>query len=81
MANERRLVLNGRGCFMKKLYILTLIPFIGILGFLPLVNRIEPYVLGMPFYMFWMAMWVVLTSVILAIMYKLDPRNRDGEEE
>lgn len=66
---------------MKKLYILTLIPFIGILGFLPLVNRIEPYVLGMPFYMFWMAMWVVLTSVILAIMYKLDPRNRDGEEE
>lgn len=66
---------------MKKLYILTLIPFIGILGFLPLVNRIEPYVLGMPFYMFWMAMWVVLTSVILAIMYKLDPRNRDGEEK
>lgn len=66
---------------MKKLYVLTLIPFIGILGFLPLVNRIEPYVLGMPFYMFWMAMWVVLTSVILAIMYKLDPRNRDGEEE
>ena len=66
---------------MKVLYILTLIPFIGILGFLPFVNKIEPYVLGMPFYMFWMAMWVVLTSVTLAIMYKLDPRNREGEEE
>ncbi|MFJ7746361.1 DUF3311 domain-containing protein [Peribacillus sp. NPDC097295] len=66
---------------MKKLYILTLVPFIGILGFLPFVNKIEPYVLGMPFYMFWMAMWVVLTSVTLAIMYKLDPRNREGEEE
>lgn len=67
--------------FMKVLYILTLVPFIGILGFLPFVNKIEPYVLGMPFYMFWMAMWVVLTSVTLAIMYKLDPRNREGEEE
>ena len=66
---------------MKFLYILTLIPFIGILGFLPFVNKIEPYLLGMPFYMFWMAMWVVLTSVTLAIMYKLDPRNREGEEE
>lgn len=66
---------------MKVLYILTLVPFIGILGFLPFVNKIEPYVLGMPFYMFWMAMWVVLTSVTLAIMYKLDPRNREGEEE
>ncbi|MEC0090738.1 DUF3311 domain-containing protein [Paenibacillus macquariensis] len=66
---------------MKIIYILSLVPFIGILGFLPFVNRIEPYVLGMPFYMFWMAMWVVLTSVILGIMYKLDPRNQEGEQE
>lgn len=66
---------------MKVLYVLTLVPFIGILGFLPFVNRIEPYVLGMPFYMFWMALWVVLTSAVLAVMYKLDPRNREGEEE
>ncbi|OAB41215.1 DUF3311 domain-containing protein [Paenibacillus antarcticus] len=66
---------------MKIIYVLSLVPFIGILGFLPIVNRIEPYVLGMPFYMFWMAMWVVLTSVILGIMYKLDPRNREGESE
>ncbi|MGE7877680.1 DUF3311 domain-containing protein [Peribacillus muralis] len=66
---------------MKMIYILTAVPFIGILGFLPFVNRIEPYVLGMPFNMFWMSMWVVLTSVILGIMYKLDPRNREGDQE
>jgi hypothetical protein len=24
---------------------------------------------------------VVLTSIILGVMYKLDPRNREGEEE
>lgn len=65
---------------MRIIYILSVIPFIGILGFLPLVNRVEPFVLGMPFNMFWMAMWTVLTSVILGIMYKLDPRNQEGDE-
>ena len=66
---------------MKLLIILSLVPFIGILGFLPLVNRVEPFVLGMPFNMFWMVMWTILSSIILTIMYKLDPRNQKGEEE
>ncbi|AZV44792.1 MULTISPECIES: DUF3311 domain-containing protein [Peribacillus] len=65
---------------MRIIYILSIVPFIGILGFLPLVNRVEPFVLGMPFNMFWMAMWTVLTSIILGIMYKLDPRNQEGDE-
>ena len=66
---------------MKLLIILSLVPFIGILGFLPLVNRVEPFVIGMPFNMFWMVMWTILSSVILGIMYKVDPRNQQGEEE
>jgi hypothetical protein len=65
---------------MKILYILSILPFIGILGFLPLVNRVEPFVLGMPFNMFWMVAWIFLTSIILGIMYKLDPRNQEGDE-
>jgi len=69
-----------RDFVMKIIYILSIVPFIGILGFLPLVNRVEPFVLGMPFNIFWMAMWTVLTSVILGIMYKLDPRNQEGDE-
>ena len=66
---------------MKLIIILSLLAFIGILAFLPLVNRVEPFVLGMPFNMFWMVMWTILSSVILSIMYKLDPRNGQGEEE
>jgi hypothetical protein len=65
---------------MKILYIFSIIPFIGILGFLPLVNRVEPFILGMPFNMFWMVMWTVLTSIILGIMYKIDPRNQEGDD-
>ncbi|SNZ04888.1 Protein of unknown function [Terribacillus aidingensis] len=66
---------------MKRLYFLTVLPFIGMLGFLPLVNRVEPFVLSMPFVMFWIVLWTVLTSIILAVMYKLDPRNKEDEEQ
>ena len=50
---------------MKLIIILSLLPFIGILAFLPLVNRVEPFVFGMPFNMFWMVMWTILSSVII----------------
>jgi len=66
---------------MKFIYILSVLRFVGILGFLPFVSRVTAFVLGMPFNMFWMVIWVVLTSIILGVMYKLDPRNREGEEE
>lgn len=66
---------------MKLIHVLSLIPFIGMLGMLPVVNKVEPYVLGMPFILFWIVLWVVLTSVFMAIIFKLDPANKEGETE
>lgn len=66
---------------MKMIHFLSVLPFIGMLGFLPLVNRVEPYVLGMPFIMFWVVLWVILTSVIMAIVFKFDPANQEGDVE
>ena len=66
---------------MKVIHCLSMLPFIGMLGFLPLVNRVEPYVLGMPFIMVWVVLWVVLTSVTMAIVFKLDPANKEGDVE
>ncbi|BCF99473.1 putative membrane protein YhjC [Paraburkholderia sp. PGU19] len=63
--------------------LLAVLPFIGILLGVPFVNRVEPLVLGMPFVLAWIVMWVVLSSVIMAIIYRLDPVNRQapsGEE-
>ncbi|OIK13029.1 hypothetical protein BIV60_15235 [Bacillus sp. MUM 116] len=59
--------------------LLSLLPFLGMLGFLPIVNKVEPYVFGLPFVFFWVIVWVILTSVILAIVYKLDPKNKEGD--
>ncbi|WP_303984878.1 DUF3311 domain-containing protein [Niallia circulans] len=65
---------------MKLIHVLSLLPFIGILGFLPFVNKVTPFILGMPFFLFWIVMWVVLTTFIMAIVYKMDPANEGGDE-
>ncbi|WGS53159.1 DUF3311 domain-containing protein [Paraburkholderia sp. D15] len=67
------------------LRVLAALPFIGIVLGVPFVNRVEPLMFGMPFVLGWIVAWVVLTSVIMAIVYRLDPSNRqlaaiDGEE-
>ncbi|MGW8426478.1 DUF3311 domain-containing protein [Peribacillus simplex] len=66
---------------MKYIKLLLLIPFIGFVVFLPFANKIEPYVLGMPFLLFWIVFWMVLSSIILTIVYKLDPDNQGSETE
>jgi hypothetical protein len=66
------------------LRVLAALPFIGILLGVPFVNRVEPLVLGMPFVLAWIVMWVVLSSILMAVIYRLDPANRnfvaDAEE-
>lgn len=49
------------------------------LGSLVVINRIEPYVLGMPFVLFWAILWVCLTSVFLIIANKLDDPATEEE--
>ena len=64
---------------MRPVYWLAALPFLGLLGGIPFVNRVEPFVLGLPFILFWIVLWVVLTSVIMWVIYSLDPINREGE--
>jgi hypothetical protein len=64
---------------MRPVYLLAALPFLGLLGGIPFVNRVTPFVLGLPFILFWIVVWVVLTSVIMWVIYATDPRNREGE--
>jgi hypothetical protein len=59
---------------VKLTHALSALPFLGILGGIFFNNRVQPYVLGLPFALFWVTLWVVLTALIMAIVYRLDHR-------
>jgi hypothetical protein len=62
---------------MALVRLLALLPFIGILVGTPFFNRVEPMVFGMPLILAWIVMWIVLTAAIMAIIYVVDPVNRN----
>jgi hypothetical protein len=45
--------------------LLGLIPFIGMCFSVPLWDRIYPTVFGLPFNLFWLVSWIVLTSLCM----------------
>lgn len=55
---------------------LAVLPFLGILVGVPLLNQVEPTVLGMPLVLAWIVLWILLTAAIMGIIYRFDPANR-----
>lgn len=66
---------------MRPIHWLAAVPFVGVpIG--PVVhNDLRPFILGMPFPLGWIVVWVVLTSVVMAVLYALDPANRPEDQE
>ena len=61
---------------MTKPYrLLALVPAVAILGAPWFANRVEPRILGMPFLLGWIVFWVLMTSVVMAIIGALDSRE------
>jgi hypothetical protein len=77
--SEARPARRDAGRYVR--FALSLPPFIGMLVLVPLVNRTEPFVLGLPFLLFWVVLWVILTSVCMTIVYFIDPANKAGAVE
>jgi Protein of unknown function (DUF3311) len=62
---------------MRTIYLLALLPFAALLIGPFFLNRVEPTILGLPFLLAWCVAWVLLTSAIMAIIFRFDPTNRD----
>ena len=62
---------------------LALIPFLMLVLALPFVNRVGPFVLGLPFLLFWIVLWIFLTPFILMAAYwaenKFNKNDRQGK--
>lgn len=61
---------------MLSIRILAALPFLGVLVGAWFFNRVTPLVLGLPLLLAWLVLWLLLTSAIMALIYRLDPANR-----
>ena len=60
----------------------ALIPFVMLVLALPFVNRVKPFVFGLPFLLFWIVLWVFLTPFILMAAYWAEKKfNRNGGQD
>ncbi|MFN2529596.1 MAG: DUF3311 domain-containing protein [Candidatus Baltobacteraceae bacterium] len=55
--------------------VLALIPSTMLSLAIPLVNRIEPRIFGLPFILAWIVLWVLLTPAFLYCIYRLEGRS------
>jgi hypothetical protein len=65
--------------------VVALIPFCAMCFSVSAWDRVYPMVLGLPFNFFWLLAWIVLTSVCMGIVYRIEspraakPNPRSGE--
>ncbi len=57
------------------------LPFITLVFSLPLINRVEPVILGLPFVLFWIVLWVALTPLALWVAYRCEKKFNSPEKE
>jgi hypothetical protein len=43
-------------------------------------NRVEPLVLGLPFSMVWLVLWVILSAIVLLLLDRSEERRRGRED-
>ena len=44
--------------------------------FYPFANRVEPFVMGLPFCIFWTVLWICIEFVGLVVAYELEFKRR-----
>jgi hypothetical protein len=60
---------------VRAYHALALVPPLALLAGLRFANRVEPYVFGLPFLLFWIVAWVVATSATMWLIWVLDRRR------
>jgi len=57
----------------------ALIPFLAMCFTVPLWDRVHPIVLGLPFNLFWLTLWILLTPLCLSGAYRIEKRAKRPE--
>jgi uncharacterized membrane protein AbrB (regulator of aidB expression) len=62
-------------------YFLALLPVVGVFLGATVFNRVTPFILGIPIFFAWTVFNVLMMSVIMFIIYKIDPINATTAED
>lgn len=67
---------------MRPIHALVILPPAFVLVGPFFLNRVTPFILGMPFLLAWLAGTLVVTSIVMALICRSDNKHRtkDGEE-
>ena len=58
---------------------LALIPFVAMCFSVSAWDRIYPTIFGLPFNLFWLLSWIVLSSICLKVIYRLEMSRASRE--
>jgi hypothetical protein len=61
--------------------VLALVPFAAMCFSVALWDRVRPWVLGLPFNLFWLSAWIIASSLILSVAYRLEVRHGHRDEQ
>ena len=64
---------------MRAVHWLAAVPFLLLIVGPFFVNRVTPFVAGMPLLLAWIVGSILVTVVVMAVIYALDPINRGRE--
>jgi hypothetical protein len=64
---------------MKGIGWLAILPFIGMFAGPVFHNSVTPFIFGMPFILAWIVIWVLISSTVMAIIFRLDPAGGSDE--
>ena len=60
---------------------MAFIPFLAMCFTVPLWDRVYPFVLGMPFNMFWLVSWILLTPLFMWQAYRMETVHMKAMEQ
>ncbi len=55
-----------------KALLVALIPFVAMCFSIPLWDRVYPFIFGLPFSIFWIVAWILITPLFMSVAYRIE---------
>ncbi len=63
-----------------KSILIGLIPFVAMCFTVFLWDQVRPFVLGLPFNIFWIILWILITPIIMSFAYRLERARINAQD-